>query len=397
MTNPSAGFSLAFNKYGTVAGTPFVPTDQRLEGPQGITFRTPALERALDVVGPTGLRLVAASTAGDTDWHAKLSDVAPDGSETLVTEGALRASHRALDHRQSTAVRPYHTHTDPRPIAPGRFYAYDVEIEPTAYRLAKGHRLQLRVTSTDLPTHLPGSFAFDRRRPQDVRLDLNPPATNTVRLVDSFLSLPAAGSDGGGVGLCLARRSPIGPRNIGRIRLGHTRARLLRLPVRPPRRTRRSLRYCVRRSRGRVTAVFSSRARRARAKLVVTTAARARQPARAGGLERGSVPPCVPEPRPGRARDLPRAARQPAPVRGAPGTGAVHRRGQSLGGAQRCADAAAPAHRRTPLRPGFEPANSEKSPAFQPDHLLRCRPSITPKPARARGNQLAERPGANRV
>ena len=105
-----------------------------------------------------------------------------------------------------------------------------------------------------------------------MRLDLNPPATNTVRLVDSFLSLPAAGSDGGGVGLCLARRSPIGPRNIGRIRLGHTRARLLRLPVRPPRRTRRSLRYCVRRSRGRVTAVFSSRARRARAKLVVSTA-----------------------------------------------------------------------------------------------------------------------------
>ena len=33
VTNPAAGFSLAFNKYGTVAGTPFVPTDQRLEGP----------------------------------------------------------------------------------------------------------------------------------------------------------------------------------------------------------------------------------------------------------------------------------------------------------------------------------------------------------------------------
>ena len=114
VTNPSAGFSLAFNKYGTVAGTPFVPTDQRLEGPQGITFRTPALERALDVVGPTGLRLVAASTAGDTDWHAKLSDVAPDGSETLVTEGALRASHRALDHAPEHGHSPLpHAHRPP--------------------------------------------------------------------------------------------------------------------------------------------------------------------------------------------------------------------------------------------------------------------------------------------
>lgn len=71
---------------------------------------------------------------------------------------------------------------------------------------------------------------------------------------------------------CLARRSPIGPRNIGRIRLGYSRARLLRVLVRAPRRTSHSLRYCVKRSRGRVTAVFASRSRRARAKLVVTTA-----------------------------------------------------------------------------------------------------------------------------
>jgi predicted acyl esterase len=271
-TNPTAGFGLAFNKYGTVAGTPFVPADQRVEGPQGVTYRTPALDRALDVIGPTGLRLVAASTATDTDWHAKLSDVGPDGSETLITEGALRASHRALDRAKSTPVRPYHPHTNPQPIAPDRFYEYDIEIEPTAYRLAAGHRLQLRVTSTDIPTHLPGSIAFDRTRPEDVRINLHTPATNTIRLQDSYLSLPAAGLDGGGVGVCLSRRSPIGPRNIGRIRLGHTRARMLRVPVRVPRRTARSLRYCVNRSRGRVTAVFAGRSRRARSKLVVTTA-----------------------------------------------------------------------------------------------------------------------------
>ena len=271
-TNPAAGFSLAFNKYGTVAGTPFVPTDQRVEGPQGVTYRTPPLERALDVIGPTALRLTAASSATDTDWHAKLADVAPDGSETLITEGALRASHRALDRSKSLPNRPYHPHTNPQPITPNRFYPYDIEIEPTAYRLAKGHRLQLRVTSTDMPTHLAGSIAFSRARPQDARINLHPPATNTIRLQDSYLSLPAAGAGGGGVGVCLSRRSPIGPRNIGRIRLGHTRARMLRVPVRPPSRTARTLRYCVKSSRGRVTAVFASRSRRARARLVVTTA-----------------------------------------------------------------------------------------------------------------------------
>jgi hypothetical protein len=68
---------------------------------------------------------------------------------------------------------------------------------------------------------------------------------------------------------CLARKAPIGPRNIGRVRLGYTRRRLLRLPVRTRARTRRTLSWCVKRSRGRVTAVLSPRGR---ARLVVTTA-----------------------------------------------------------------------------------------------------------------------------
>jgi hypothetical protein len=55
---------------------------------------------------------------------------------------------------------------------------------------------------------------------------------------------------GAGAGKCLARRSPIGPRNVGRVRLGYTRRRLLRLPVRVVRRTRRFHRYCVRKSSG---------------------------------------------------------------------------------------------------------------------------------------------------
>jgi hypothetical protein len=68
---------------------------------------------------------------------------------------------------------------------------------------------------------------------------------------------------------CLSRRLPIGRRNIGRVRVGYTRRRLLRLRVQPVRRTRRSYRYCVKRSKGRVTAVFS---RRGRVVLVTTTA-----------------------------------------------------------------------------------------------------------------------------
>jgi len=80
---------------------------------------------------------------------------------------------------------------------------------------------------------------------------------------------PKAGQGTPGARSCLARRSPIGPRNIGRIRIGYTRKRLLRLPVKPVRTGSRSFRYCVKRSRGGVTAVFS---RRGRVMLVATTA-----------------------------------------------------------------------------------------------------------------------------
>lgn len=194
VTDPAAGFSMAFDDYGTVAASPYVPLDQRLEGPQGLTWRGPLLTAPLTLTGPLLLHLSAASSATDTDWYAKVADVAPDGTESIITEGALRASHRALDPARSTPERPYHTHVAPTPIEPGRYDDYDVEIWQTAYQLAPGHRLQVRLTSTDLPTHLPGTIRLDRDHPEDTQIALLPPATNTVRLGQSWLQIPVAGA-----------------------------------------------------------------------------------------------------------------------------------------------------------------------------------------------------------
>jgi hypothetical protein len=79
------------------------------------------------------------------------------------------------------------------------------------------------------------------------------------------------GPGAAGARRCLQRRVPTGPRNIGRIRIGYTRPRLLKVPVTPIRKTRRSFRYCVKRSSGRVRAVFSRR-RGGRVVLVATNA-----------------------------------------------------------------------------------------------------------------------------
>lgn len=179
--NPAAGFSMALDEQGTVAITPYVPTDQRLEDGQGLTWRTGALTKPLTLSGPLALHLVAASSATNTDWFAKVADVAPDGSESIVTEGQLRASLRALSS-DSTPEEPLHPLTTPQPLTPGRFYDYEIAIAPTTYTFAPGHRLQLRLTSGNVPNALPGTLELDPSDPAASPFTPLPPATNTVRL-----------------------------------------------------------------------------------------------------------------------------------------------------------------------------------------------------------------------
>jgi len=72
---------------------------------------------------------------------------------------------------------------------------------------------------------------------------------------------------------CLARRSPIGSKNIGRIRLGYTRRAIVRrVRVAPVARSRRAYGYCIKGRAGRVTAVFPGPSAGSRVELVTTTA-----------------------------------------------------------------------------------------------------------------------------
>jgi predicted acyl esterase len=64
------------------------------------------------------------------------------------------------------------------------------------YEFAKGHRLQLRLTSYDVPTHLPRTLKLDPGNPRAASLEPIPPAANTVRLGGanpSYLRITALG------------------------------------------------------------------------------------------------------------------------------------------------------------------------------------------------------------
>jgi predicted acyl esterase len=80
-------------------------------------------------------------------------------------------------------------------MTPGQTYAFDIAIIPTAYELAPGHALQLRLTTDDMPTRLPAWIRFDANHPERSQIQPLPPATNTVHEAGtdpSWLLVPLA-------------------------------------------------------------------------------------------------------------------------------------------------------------------------------------------------------------
>ena len=73
---------------------------------KGLGFVSSALAKDVVIAGPSSLDVYLKSSARDTDLQVTLSEVRPDGNETYVQNGWLRASHRKLDARRSTALDP---------------------------------------------------------------------------------------------------------------------------------------------------------------------------------------------------------------------------------------------------------------------------------------------------
>ncbi len=95
---PSLGGNLSSRLITTHAETPMRggPVEQTpIERRRDVLVYTSApLENDLEVTGPVELVLYAESSARDTDFVARLTDVEPDGASFVLTEGILRARYR---------------------------------------------------------------------------------------------------------------------------------------------------------------------------------------------------------------------------------------------------------------------------------------------------------------
>ncbi|MFG2007189.1 CocE/NonD family hydrolase [Spirillospora sp. NPDC048911] len=131
------GLRQAPGRTGTAGFT--VNTEQTPATPdERLVFQTDPLRRDVVLAGDIETTVKASFTARDGNIAIVVSDVAPDGTATRVTEGWLKASHR-FGHRRSV------------PVVPGLTNDLRVHVWPTHYRLKSGHRLRVTVSSDDYP------------------------------------------------------------------------------------------------------------------------------------------------------------------------------------------------------------------------------------------------------
>jgi uncharacterized protein len=103
-----------------------------------LTYTTSKLQNDLDVVGPLKLYLYASSSAVDTDFAARLSDVFPDGRAIQLQNQMLRARYRNADG-------------EPELLQPDKIYPFEIYMWATGNRFKEGHRLCLDISSADFP------------------------------------------------------------------------------------------------------------------------------------------------------------------------------------------------------------------------------------------------------
>ena len=140
---------------GVVFGQNHVLWDKPVPPGGAVAWTTPPLGHDVEALGPASADLWLSSTAPDTDLQVTITEVRPDGQETYVARGWLRASHRKLDPARSTATAPYQTHrqADAEPLTPGQPTLVRVEVFPFDHVFRAGSSLRMIV---DTPSQTGG-------------------------------------------------------------------------------------------------------------------------------------------------------------------------------------------------------------------------------------------------
>ena len=156
--------------------------DARSQERGALSFTSAPVAEATPISGAMNLRLNVATTGHEAIWAVTVNDVAPDGTSTVLTNGALSASNRALDKSMSTysddghLLRAHHFLSRKRklPVPADEPVRIDVDLVPTDAVLEPGHRLRVDVYAASFPRYLTVVPDLIKARGRRQRLVLDP-------------------------------------------------------------------------------------------------------------------------------------------------------------------------------------------------------------------------------
>ncbi len=156
--------------------------DRTVADRRNLVYESAPLVADLEVTGHPVLHLWLRADAADAAVFAYLEDVDPVGEVGYLTEGQLRAQHRALrpaaEAPYATTV-PYHSYlrADARPLVPGEPAELVFDLLPVSHLFLSGHRIRLAIAGGDRDQFAPipgaaGQWQLERSPGAASRLEL---------------------------------------------------------------------------------------------------------------------------------------------------------------------------------------------------------------------------------
>jgi putative CocE/NonD family hydrolase len=144
------------NRWHTQVGGPVHYPDRAAADHRLLNYTSPPLAQDAEITGHPVVTLSVTSTAADGAFFVYLEDVDEQGVVRYVTEGQLRALHRAiapgpLSHR---LLVPYHSFSrnDGLLLVPGENTRLTFDLLPTSVLIRKGHCIRVAIAGHDNET-----------------------------------------------------------------------------------------------------------------------------------------------------------------------------------------------------------------------------------------------------
>ncbi|WP_299561386.1 CocE/NonD family hydrolase [uncultured Sulfitobacter sp.] len=125
---------------------PEMPGDQRGDDALSTVFDSAPLGADMDIVGAPRIMLSLSSDSAQGQIAVRLNHIHPDGASSRITYGVLNLSHRK-------------SHAAPRAMQPGKTEDITLDLDHIAYRVPKGHRIRVAISTAYWPLVWPAPVA----------------------------------------------------------------------------------------------------------------------------------------------------------------------------------------------------------------------------------------------